>query len=279
MPFVIGTDEAGYGPNLGPLCISASVWELDDTVDPDALYKLLRKVVSNCVTKAAEKRVVWADSKAIYKNDCGLDHLERGVLAALSLIDRLPADWSQLWQFLDPSCVALGPRTGTLPAVRVRNFSGLPWHTGYASRMPLWMNGPKWMTAECLEELAACLRAGLQSSGVRLVGLISRAIFPREFNELVQATNKADALSRSTLQLATQALDLCNGDDVSVFCDKHGGRNQYLPLLQQQFPDDWIEVRHEGAQSSLYRFNSFGREIEIGFYVSGERFLPVALLR
>src|SRR5437773_7720743 len=30
MVFVLGTDEAGYGPNLGPLCIAASAWEQPD---------------------------------------------------------------------------------------------------------------------------------------------------------------------------------------------------------------------------------------------------------
>ena len=33
MPFLLGTDEAGYGPNLGPLVISASVWEVPDGGD------------------------------------------------------------------------------------------------------------------------------------------------------------------------------------------------------------------------------------------------------
>ena len=28
MGYLIGTDEAGYGPNLGPLVISASVWHV-----------------------------------------------------------------------------------------------------------------------------------------------------------------------------------------------------------------------------------------------------------
>ncbi len=33
MTFLIGTDEAGYGPNYGPLVVSATVWEIDDGLD------------------------------------------------------------------------------------------------------------------------------------------------------------------------------------------------------------------------------------------------------
>ena len=29
MTLVIGTDEAGYGPNLGPLVVAATAWRVD----------------------------------------------------------------------------------------------------------------------------------------------------------------------------------------------------------------------------------------------------------
>jgi hypothetical protein len=77
--------------------------------------------------------------------------------------------------------------------------------------------------------------------------------------------------------LVSDALEVIGGGAVHVFCDKHGGRDRYLPLLQSQFPDDWIEVRQEGSGASVYRFGNEDRPIEIGFHVAGERFLPVAL--
>ena len=260
MPFIIGTDEAGYGPNLGPLCVSASVWEVDDGIDPAALYKQLRKVVANCVDRAAKNRIVWADSKVVYKNGCGLDHLERGVLAALALVGRLPNEWCRLWSELGGLCA-----------------DELPWHVGYSAALPLWMNGPDWMVADHLADLADGLQKCFAAVGVRLVGLTCRAVFPNEFNELVTTGNKADALSRVTLELVAEALNLIGDGVVHVFCDKHGGRDRYLPVLQRQFSDDWIEVRQEGEGASVYRFGTNGQQVEIGFYVSGERFLPVAL--
>jgi ribonuclease HII len=277
MPFVVGTDEAGYGPNLGPLCVSASVWEIDDGIDPTALYKQLRRVVANCVDRAGKKRVVWADSKAVYKNCCGMDHLERGVMAALALVDRLPSDWRQLWQGLNSQHVSATAATNCEPSGCRSAFAELPWHVEYSASLPLWMNGPEWMSAEHLAELADCLRAGMAAVGVRLIGLLCRAVFPDEFNDLVSTRNKADALSRVTLGLISDALDLIDSGSVHVFCDKHGGRDRYLPLLQSQFPEDWIEVRQEGSGASVYRFGNEDRPIEIGFHVAGERFLPVAL--
>ena len=44
MPYLVGTDEAGYGPNLGPLVVSATVWRVDTLHDTD-LYSRLRKSV------------------------------------------------------------------------------------------------------------------------------------------------------------------------------------------------------------------------------------------
>ena len=41
MRYLIGTDEAGYGPNLGPLVISVSVWQTTDDSPGDNLYERL----------------------------------------------------------------------------------------------------------------------------------------------------------------------------------------------------------------------------------------------
>ena len=56
MGYAIGTDEAGYGPNLGPLVISATVWEIPDGVRAGEVMRNINKrfgpkagdVVMNC---------------------------------------------------------------------------------------------------------------------------------------------------------------------------------------------------------------------------------------
>ena len=53
MSFLLGTDEAGYGPNLGPLLISASVWEVPSGVRGDHLYQRLQTVIAPAATRSA----------------------------------------------------------------------------------------------------------------------------------------------------------------------------------------------------------------------------------
>ena len=66
MAFLVGTDEAGYGPNLGPLVISASVWQVPDGPRPHDLYRRLEAAVSPSPggPRGRAPRVAIADSKA-----------------------------------------------------------------------------------------------------------------------------------------------------------------------------------------------------------------------
>ena len=45
LAFKIGTDEAGYGPNLGPLVVTGTLWESEDCTDD--LYQLLAPCVAD----------------------------------------------------------------------------------------------------------------------------------------------------------------------------------------------------------------------------------------
>jgi hypothetical protein len=62
-----------------------------------------------------------------------------------------------------------------------------------------------------------------------------------------------------------------------VQCDKHGGRNGYLPVLQTVFPEYLVEVVRESRAVSIYRWGPRDRRIEFRFSVKGESFLPTAL--
>src|SRR4029453_5421862 len=97
MVFVLGTDEAGYGPNLGPLCIATSAWELPEGAAADGLYDCLGGVGWGN-WGGGDERIAIADSKCLYKAGDSLERLERGVLASLACLDRLPRRWRDIWR-------------------------------------------------------------------------------------------------------------------------------------------------------------------------------------
>jgi hypothetical protein len=275
MPYLIGTDEAGYGPNLGPLVISASVWEVPDGVRSEDLYQLLHGVIS-CGAGTPRARsgtgqasgdngpaVVMADSKVLYQSGKGLQRLEQGLWAAFALLGRQPRAWSEVWELLAPGCG--DQRRAAL--CEADDDHRLPMHAD----------------PEETGRTAAAVCRGVATSRVRLAALHSRVVFPAEFNEAVSRFgSKGTALSRWTLDLVGRMIESLPAGPVSVLCDKHGGRDRYLPLLMDSFPGAFVEVRAEGRRQSIYRFALNGRSsaeasVEICFQAKGEGLLPAAL--
>ena len=258
MTYLIGTDEAGYGPNLGPLVISATVWRVPDEWRDADLYERLGHVVCRAPERGGDARVAIADSKQLYSSGGGVGLLERGVLAALGVADESPRQWREVWQRLAPDCV--------------EQLDAQPWFAGYDAAIPYAA------AADEIDGLRARLAAGLRDAGVSLSRLRAVAIFPQQFNELVDRHgNKATALSHVTLSLVRDLAAPLADEPLLINCDKHGGRNKYGPLLQAHFPDWLVEVRHEGRASSVYRWGPPARRVEIRFVAKGESFLPSAL--
>src|SRR5689334_1036638 len=99
MAYILGTDEAGYGPNLGPLVISATLWQTPgDSCEVD-LYELLAEIVAPCPSreKTSLNRLVLGDSKALYDPKSGVSLLERGLLAALGAMDATARSWREIF--------------------------------------------------------------------------------------------------------------------------------------------------------------------------------------
>ena len=98
MTLVIGTDEAGYGPNLGPLVVAASVYRVAAEIH-DAEVVLSRSIAAAlaAVARPALSGPLWADSKLVYRAGAGFGALERGVLAGLVVASgAVPTNWQQL---------------------------------------------------------------------------------------------------------------------------------------------------------------------------------------
>jgi len=258
MAYLIGTDEAGYGPNLGPLVISATAWQVPDDLAADDLYDKLRHVVDRRPTPDESDRIAIADSKLLYRAGKGLSCLETGALAALGATSVAPGDWHALWQSLVPEDY------------------GQPWEQaccdGFNCRLPIAADPAR------ANQLALSLETGCREVGVRLLAIRSHPVFPESFNQLVeQHGTKGAALSHLTFRLIARVLTALGKAPVSVVCDKHGGRNCYAALLQDRFPESFVEVIRESRPSSVYRWGPEGRRVRIELRANGETCLPVAL--
>lgn len=259
MAFLIGTDEAGYGPNLGPLVITATVWHVPDELAKDDLYEWLDGVVSRERARRSDPTSIpIADSKTLYKPRGKLDALEYGVFTALAATGIRVASWREAWQAFAPSSEI--------------SIAAIPWYNTFNRELPVDAD------SEQAERLTERFRQRLGEIAVHLVAIRSIAIFPESFNDLVDQTgSKGAVLSGLTIDLIEELLTPLGDEAILVQCDKHGGRNKYGPLLQNAFPDHLVEIHGEGRAQSIYRWGPRDRRVEARFVAKGESFLPSAL--
>ena len=179
MTWLVGVDEAGYGPNLGPLVVAATAWRLPDTMAPadTDLYQLL----DSALTAAPDgRRLVVADSKQVYKPGQGLSALETTVLAVLP--SRGVVDYRGLVDALEAD------------PIRAREL--LPWQEGFNPPLPC---------EACPNQVAghaAAVAGGCRAAGVEPPVVMARMVFPAEFNgHIDHYGGKGAALSHVTLGL------------------------------------------------------------------------------
>ncbi|MDP6443809.1 MAG: hypothetical protein QGG36_10250 [Pirellulaceae bacterium] len=256
MAFLIGVDEAGYGPNLGPLVIGGSVWEVPDELLDD--HEGLVAAVSNCIAETGgDGRLAVADSKQLYKPKGPLTQLEMGVHVALALTGRLGRTWRELFAVLAPAC-----RT---------EMDDTPWYRGFDEELPVDAD------LDRISEIAQAVELRLADAGVRLCTLQTDVVCAGRFNRLLQQWDgKGGLLSNTTLDLVQQLLEHTTGQTL-IHCDKQGGRNKYAPLLQGRFTDYLVEIRCEGRAESRYQWGPRGETTICRFVAKGDRFLPAAL--
>ena len=264
MAYLAGMDEAGYGPNLGPLVIGGTLWRVPDGVDGAELYERLPNVAPPATGVAPkEATLLIGDSKSLYSPAAGLAALERAVFAALAASNHAgPSACPKTWRELLTSCD--GCCTEVITAV--------PWYVEFDCPVPVHA------TAEIISATQELFADALEAADVQLITLRARLIFPETFNRRVQECgSKGTALSLWTLELVEQLLEPIENGPVLIQGDKHGGRSRYAALLQHVFPDHLIEVLDESRRQSTYRWGPPSRRVEACFTAQGERFLPSAL--
>jgi ribonuclease HII len=254
--YLIGTDEAGYGPNLGPLTVAGTLWQVDDGATD--LYRCLQDIVSH---SPGDDKLTIADSKVVYSASRSINQLETSVLAILfARSGRVPGDWQELVQ--------------TTCSCDMAQLQSESWISEQRLELPL--VAPR----HRVQELGLAFRSNCESNGVSLLELDCRPVFAGEFNRGIDDHgNKATLLSSLTLELAAGLKRSVSGtpDSLTIVCDKHGGRSKYTGLLSQHLTDEFIWIDQESTPRSEYRWHEAGCDVRASFVARGESFLPTAL--
>ncbi|MEM6472954.1 MAG: hypothetical protein AAF802_25565 [Planctomycetota bacterium] len=261
---MIATDEAGYGPKLGPLVVCASTWKLPDSAEGSD-----ESVLNDLFSPLQKPMNIWGvsvwvgDSKAIFKpasskrpklteEPSPYAALELATSAGLLWIRSNSSETVDVGELIDAQDIA--------DLNRCRWLRKLP-----STRLNL----------ACAGDIATAWSSG----SPELIGLKARVITASRFNAICdKGWNKSDLLSSVTLQLIREQLKTLPAPQtpVQVRCDRHGGRRYYSGPIQSVFPETLAEVISEGSHESIYEVDCQPTPFEIRFTVKGDRFAPVS---
>jgi ribonuclease HII len=214
--FIIGTDEAGYGPNLGPLVVTATLWQM-----PEFDF-------SSVVSAAEVAGIDIGDSKRLYHSGGTLDKLSRGVLSAFKAINIFPKTDAELFNIIG-------------------NLSQLP----FMYSEPEFSLQKIFTQLESTQSASYFFLKGLFCAArSRIIFPNEYNTMLKDYD------TKGELLSNVTLKLVVAMIENLGdnlSEDILVLCDKHGGRNCYVDLLSGYFCDELVSVKVESREISIYK--------------------------
>ncbi len=253
-PLVIGIDEAGYGPTLGPLVFGVTVFEPRRSFGPDWWTELDRLVTRTAAP--GDPRIAVNDSKAVFEGR-QLGRLEHGVLSFFPGKNDLPAKTLEdLWEGSDP---------GALP----------PWYR----RSPAKEELPVEVSQEALDRSRRAVCTELKAAGLNLLQFSIVPLLETRLNASFQRTgNKAASHLDFVAALMRDRLSRSPSRDLDFRIDRLGGRRYYSSFLASLFPFAPLAIEEENRQRSSYRVREKHRTVRISFEVKSDSLhLPVAL--
>jgi len=258
LAIIAGIDEAGYGPTLGPLVVTATVFRIPDDKVNESMWKLLRESCSH-VTKKRTQKLIIADSKKLYSKSSGIAPLERTALVMLSAIGKLPTTFPEYLNAVSPDTIS--------------ELGAYPWYADASFSIPI---------SEGVGDIATranAIKRDCKQQNIELLGVFSAPLLEGAFNQIVSRThNKASALLGLVLRLISKIMRKGRSERVKICVDRLGGRQRYRETLSTSWPAHALSIVEESPNRSAYHLSLASEKVDIEFTTKGEdHHLPIAL--
>jgi len=261
MAVIIGIDEAGYGPLLGPLVVSATAFTMPDENLKADMWKVLEKAVGKA-KRGLSGRVLITDSKKAYTKSSGVGHLRRSVLAAVSC-NGAGGEF----------CGTAGDMLRAICPECFERFGDYAWYDGLDE---LSLGADK----GDVDIAASVLGKALAENGMSLRSVASRCLDVGYYNRQVDLVkNKSNVLFTALCGLIKEVFDAADGGEVvQVIVDRQGGRIRYGGPLMRMFPGMALTILRESEEMSSYEMSGGGRKMRLHFTMKADQhFMPVSL--
>ena len=240
---IAGIDEAGLGPNLGPLVVSTSGFWLDDDlydIENTSLWEVFSAFTTGKRTRG-DKRLLIADSKIAYKVK-GMEGLRDTVLNFIKILH---------------------------PDIRITNLTELLCLLGMEAHLDT-ISDTYWYKNSFSKDLkdnrlllSDETYRDISVHKVNPVLFRTKILTARKINDMYsRGLNKSEILLSQSGEHIKHLIDSYPDEKIKITVDKQGGKTYYAPYLIDLLDGAWVDVIREGADSSLYRV---GANIHIEF--------------